>query len=166
MRFETLAIHAGRTADPSGGVMPAIQLSTTFERNPEGVPLGGHSYIRESNPNQAQLEAALAPLEGAEGALVFASGMAAGIALLQSLPPGSHAIFPDDVYYGFRDAAHDFLPQWGIRSDFVSMGDLGNLERALRPETKAVWLESPSNPLLQVTDLAAASPLARAAGAR
>jgi cystathionine gamma-synthase len=165
MKFETLAIHAGRGVDPSGGVMPAIQLSTTFERDEAGVPLGGHTYIRDSNPNQVQLEAALAPLEGAEAALVFASGMAAGIALLQTLPPGSHVLFPDDVYYGFRDAAQDFLPQWGIRADFVNMTDLTALERALRPETRVVWLESPSNPLLQVTDLAAAAALARAAGA-
>jgi cystathionine gamma-synthase len=165
MRFETLAVHAGRTADPSGGVAPAIQLSTTFERDPAGVPLAGHSYIRDSNPNQSQLEAALAPLEGAEAALVFASGMAAGIALLQSLPPGSHVVFPDDVYYGFRDAAKEYLPQWGIASDFVGMEDLDALSRALRPETRVVWLESPSNPMLKVVDLAAAAALARAAGA-
>jgi cystathionine gamma-synthase len=165
MKFETLAIHAGRTADPSGGVMPAIQLSTTFERDGEGVPLGGHTYIRESNPNQAQLEAALAPLEGAAAALVFASGMAAGIALLQTLPPGSHVVLPDDVYYGFRDAAHDYLPNWGIAADFVDMADLDALARALRPETRVVWLESPSNPLLKVVDLAGAAALARGAGA-
>ncbi len=119
MKFETLTVHAGRTIDPSGGVVPSLQLSTTFERDAEGVPIGGHTYIRESNPNQTQLEAALAPLEGAEAALVFASGMAAGAALLQTL----------------------------------------------RPETRLVWLETPSNPLLQVVDLAAASALARAAGA-
>ena len=165
MRFETLAIHAGRTTDPSGGVMPAIQLSTTFERDASGVPLDGYSYIRESNPNQTQLEAALAPLEGAAAALVYASGMAAGIALLQALPPGAHVVFPDDVYYGFRDAARDFLPQWGLRSDFVDMADLGALARALRPETRVVWLETPSNPLLKVVDLAGAAALARDAGA-
>src|SRR5882724_4102808 len=158
MRFETLAVHAGHSADPSGGVAPAIQLSTTFVRDAEGVPVSGHTYIRESNPNQTQLEAA--------AALVFASGMAAGMALLQCLPPGSHVVFPDDVYYGFRDAAHDFLPQWGIASDFVGMEDLDALARVLRPETRVVWLETPSNPMLKVVDLAAAAALARAAGAR
>src|SRR4051794_6784156 len=110
MKFETLAVHAGHVADPSGGGAPPIQLSTPYERAPWGAPRGGHSYIRDSNPNQSQLEAALAPLEGAAAALVFASGMAAGIALLQTLPPGSHVVFPDDVYYGFRDAAHEYLP--------------------------------------------------------
>jgi cystathionine gamma-synthase len=91
--------------------------------------------------------------------------MAAGVALLQALPPGSHVVFPDDVYYGYRAAAEEVLPNWGIRSDFVGMEDLGALAAAIRPETRLVWLESPSNPLLKVVDLAAAAALARQAGA-
>jgi cystathionine gamma-synthase len=166
MRFETRAVHAGHRIDPStGSVAPPIHLSTTFARDPESVPLAGHTYIRESNPNQEQLEAALFPLEGGEAALVFASGMAAGIGLLQTLAPGSHVVFPDDVYYGFRAAAEEVLPNWGIRSDFVAMDDLAALAAALRPETRLVWLETPSNPLLKVTDLAAAAALAHGAGA-
>jgi cystathionine gamma-synthase len=166
MKFETRVVHAGRRIDPvTGSVAPPVYLSTTFARDSEGTPLGGHTYIRESNPNQEQLESALAPLEGGEAALVFASGMAAGIALLQTLPPGSHVVFPDDAYYGFGKAAEEFLPNWGIRSDFVGMEDLSALEAALRPETRLVWLESPSNPLLKVVDLAAAAALARRAGA-
>ncbi|HET9228315.1 MAG TPA: PLP-dependent transferase, partial [Thermoanaerobaculia bacterium] len=140
MNFETLAVHAGHDADPAtGSVAPPLHLSTNFARDPEGTPLGGHTYIRESNPNESQLEAALASLEGAlEGgtaALVFASGMAAGIALLQTLPPGSHVVFPDDVYYGFRIAAGEYLPNWGISSTAVAMQDLREVEAALRPET-------------------------------
>ncbi|HTG33170.1 MAG TPA: aminotransferase class I/II-fold pyridoxal phosphate-dependent enzyme [Thermoanaerobaculia bacterium] len=166
MRFETLAVHAGHRIDPAtGSVAPPIYLSTTFARDPESVPIGGHTYIRESNPAQEQLEDALSPLEGGEAALVFASGMAAGIALLQALPPGSHVLFPDDVYYGFRAAAGEVLPNWGIRSDFVAMGDLAALAAAIRPETRLVWLETPSNPLLNVVDLAGAAALARQAGA-
>jgi len=165
MRFETLAVHAGHTVDPSGSVAPPLYLSTTFARDEQGAPLGGHTYIRETNPNQEQLEAALAPLEGGEAALVFASGMAAGIALLQTLPPGSHAVLPDDAYYGFRAAALEVLPNWGIRTDFVDMADLGALAAALRPETRLVWIETPSNPLLKVVDVAAAAGLARDAGA-
>jgi cystathionine gamma-synthase len=170
MNFETLAVHAGHEADPTtGSVASPIYLSTTFARDPDGVPLGGHTYIRESNPNERQLEAALASLEGAlEGdaaALVFASGMAAGIALLQTLPPGSHVIFPDDVYYGFRLAAEENLPAWGISSTAVAMQDPREVEAALRPETRLVWLESPSNPLLKVTDIRAVADLARQAGA-
>jgi cystathionine gamma-synthase len=166
MKFETEVVHAGHRIDPAtGSVAPPIYLSTTFARDPEGTPLGGHTYIRESNPAQEQLEEALAPLEGGEGALVFASGMAAGVALLQTLPPGSHAIFPDDAYYGFRIAAEEYLPNWGIRSDFVAMEDLAALAAAVRPETRLVWLESPSNPLLKVVDLAGAADVARRAGA-
>src|SRR5436305_4719075 len=163
MRFETRVVHAGHRIDPAtGAVAPPIHLATTFGRGPEGAPLGGHTYIRESNPNQEQLEEALFPLEGGEAALVFASGMAAGIGLLQALPPGSHVLFPDDVYYGFRAAAEEILPNWGIRSDFVAMDDLTALAAALRPETRVVWLETPSNPLLKVTDLAGVAGVARA----
>ena len=166
MKFETRAVHAGQRIDPAtGSVAPPIYLSTTYARDPESVPIGGYTYIRESNPAQEQLEAALFPLEGGEAALVFASGMAAGIALLQALPPGSHVLFPDDVYYGFRAAAGEVLPNWGIRSDFVAMGDLAALAAAIRPETRLVWLETPSNPLLNVVDLAGAAALARQAGA-
>jgi cystathionine gamma-synthase len=166
MKFETLVVHAGHHADPTtGSVAPPIHLSTTFARDPEGTPLGGHTYVRESNPTQAQLEEALAPLEGGEAALVFASGMAAGVTLLQTLPPGSHVLLPDDAYYGFRVAAQEMLPNWGIRSDFVAMDDLAALEAAVRPETRVIWLETPSNPLLKVVDLAGAVAVAKQAGA-
>ncbi len=166
VRFETLAVHAGHAADPeTGAVAPPIYLSTTFARDEEGVPLGGHTYVRDSNPNESQLEAALALLEGGESALVFASGMAAGIALLQALPPGSHVLFPDDIYYGFRAAAEEYLPNWGIASSFVAMNDLAAIEAAIRPGTRVVWMESPSNPLLKMTDIRAVADLARQAGA-
>jgi cystathionine gamma-synthase len=166
MRFETLAVHSGHAPDPAtGGVAPSIQLATTFARDPAGTPLGGHTYIRESNPNQDQLEGALAPLEGGEAALVFASGMAAGIALLQALPPGSHVLLPDDAYYGFRVAAEEILPNWGLRTDLVDMADLAALSAAVRPATRLVWIESPSNPLLKVVDIAGAAGIAREAGA-
>jgi cystathionine gamma-synthase len=166
MRFETLAVHAGHAADPeTGSVAQPLYLSTTFARDPAGVPLGGHTYIRESNPNQAQLETALAALEGGEAAKVFASGLAAGIALLQSLPPGSHVLLPDDVYYGFRVAGEDFLPNWGIRAESVAMDDLAAVAAAIRPETRLLWIETPSNPLLKVVDVAALVRLARESGA-
>jgi cystathionine gamma-synthase len=166
MKFETRVVHAGHRIDPAtGSVSPPIVLSTTFARGAEGAPLGGHTYIRESNPLQEQLEEALAPVEGGESALVFASGMAAGVALLQSLAPGSHVLFPDDAYYGFRAAAEEFLPNWGIGSDFIAMDDLAALASAIRPETRLVWLETPSNPLLKVVDLAGAAEIARRAGA-
>lgn len=167
MRFETLAVHAGEGPDPAtGAVAPPLVLSTTFARDEEGRPLGGHIYIRESNPTQSLLETALAPLEGGEAALVFASGMAAGVAVLQALPAGAHVLFPDDAYYGYGITAREFLPKWGLSATFASMTDLSALKAALRPETRLVWLETPSNPLMKVVDLSGAIALARQVGAR
>lgn len=166
MRIETLAVHAGNEIDPStGSVAPPIHLSTTFARDEASVPLGGHTYIRESNPTQSQLEHALAPLEGGQAALVFASGMAASVALLQTLPRGAHVLLPDDAYYGVRVAARDYFEGWGLTFSLVAMDDLDAVRGALRPETKLLWLETPSNPLLKVTDLAGAVAIARSAGA-
>jgi cystathionine gamma-synthase len=166
MRFETLTVHSGPGPDAAtGAIAPPIHLATTFARDESGTPLGGHTYIRESNPNQAALEAALAPLEGGEAALAFASGMAAGVALMQALPAGSHVILPHDAYYGFAIAGREFLPRWGMRADFVDMTDLRNLERALRQDTRLVCLETPSNPLMCVVDLRGAIERARAVGA-
>jgi cystathionine gamma-synthase len=166
MRLETLVVHAGSGPDPlTGAVAPPIHLSTIYARDPEGVPLGGHTYVRESNPSQSALEAALAPLEGGASALVFASGMAAGIAVFQTLPPGSRILLPEVGYYGFRAAARDFLPNWGLTTELVDMTRLDALEAALKTKTALVVLESPSNPLLNVVDLAAAIGLCRRAGA-
>jgi cystathionine gamma-synthase len=165
MKLETLFVHSGSSIDPStGAIAPPIHLSTTFARDEKSELIGPTGYIREGNPTQARLEAALAPLEGGEKALVFASGMAAGAALLQTLGAGAHAILPDDVYYGYRVAAIDFLAHWGIRTDSVAMDDPSALAAAIRPETRLIWLESPSNPLMTITDLPAAIALARRAG--
>jgi cystathionine gamma-synthase len=166
MKLETLAIHAGRRRDrETGAVAPPIHLSTTFERDEANELSGATQYIREGNPTQSVLEEAMARLEGGQDALAFASGMAAGSALLQTLAPGSHLILPDDAYYGFRVASEDFLARWGVRTDLVDMADLDNLRKAIRPETRLVWLETPSNPLMKVIDLAGAIGLARAARA-
>jgi cystathionine gamma-synthase len=165
MRFATLAVHAGRQPDPTGGVAPPIHLATTFERDPDGVPLGGHTYTRESNPGQTLLEDALAPLEGGEAALAFASGMAAGIAVFQALEPGAHVVLPDDAYYGFRVAAREVFPAWGITSSLVDMQDPSTVRAAIRKDTRLVMIETPSNPLMKVADIAAITEIARGAGA-
>lgn len=165
MRFSTLAVHAGRRSDPSGDVSPPLHLATTFERDPEGVPLGGHTYVRESNPTQSLLEDALAPLEGGEAALVFASGMAAAVTIFQALPPGSHVVLPTDAYYGLRVAAREVLPGWGIETTLADMSDLGAVRAAIRPATRLVMVESPSNPLLKITDIGAVAAIAREVGA-
>ncbi|MCG3194122.1 MAG: Cystathionine gamma-synthase [Thermoanaerobaculia bacterium] len=166
VKFETLAVHAALRPDAvTGAVAPPIHLSTTFARDEAGVPLGGHVYIRESNPTQDLLEEALRLLEGGETAFFFASGMAAGMAILASLPRGGKVLFPDDVYHGFRAAAAEVLPGWGLRAGFIPMDRLERLADALEGGASCVWLETPSNPLLKITDLRAAVELAHRAGA-
>jgi cystathionine gamma-synthase len=123
-------------------------------------------YIRESNPTQTRLEEALAEIEGGAAALVFASGLAAGAAYLQALPAGSHVIFADDMYYGFRTIAQEFLPRWGMESTALDMADLSGVRAALRRNTRLIWAETPSNPLMKVVDLAALAEIARGAGAK
>ena len=166
MKLETIAVHAADPDTATGGVAPPIHLSTTFARDErlELVP-GGAQYAREGGPTTSQLETALAQLDGAAGALVFASGMAAGTSILQSLEKGDRILIPDDAYYGFGVAARDFLERWGIVTDVVDMTDLSRLAAALAKPAKVVWLESPSNPLLRVIDLAGAIELAHRAGA-
>ncbi len=162
MKFETLVVHAARTVDPTGAVVPPIHLATTFERDAENEPIAGFTYVRESNPTQVLLERALSELEGGEAALTFGSGMAAGIAVLQSLPAKSHVIFPDDVYFGYRAAFDRHFAPAGMTADYVAMRDVANVRAKLRSDTKLLWLETPSNPLVAVADLAAMTELARA----
>jgi cystathionine gamma-synthase len=166
MHIDTLAVHAAAQPDDSTSALaPPIHLSTTFEHGPATEDLHGFLYIREHNPTQARLEDALAQLEAGAAALVFASGMGAGAAVLQSLEPGAHVIFPDDIYVDFRALARDFLPKWGIESSVVSMTDLAAVKAAVRPSTQLVWVETPSNPLLKITDVKAVADIAHAAGA-
>ena len=166
MKLETIAVHAARPDEATGGVAPPIHLATTFARDARlNLAEGSVQYAREGGPTTSQLEEAVARLDGAAGALVFASGMAAGTSILQSLARGDRVLIPDDAYYGFSVAARDFLDRWGIVTDVVDMTDLAHLSRALERPAKVVWLESPSNPLLRVIDLAGAIGLARGAGA-
>ena len=167
MRFETLTVHAGGRRDPSTrDVAPPIHLSTTFEHGPAGERPGGHIYIRESNPTQDRLAEALAAIEGGEAALVFASGMAAAAAYIQAMPAGAHVLIPDDVYYGLRHVADDFMPRWGMRASSVDMADLAAVRAAMTPATKLIWAETPSNPLMKIVDLAALADVAKQHGAR
>ncbi len=167
MKVETLAVHAGASPDPStGAVAPPLVLATTFEHGPASENLHGFTYIRENNPTQVRLEEALAAVEGGEAALAFASGMAAGTAYLQAQPPGAHVVFQDDLYYDFRNVAREFLPRWGMTSTAVDTGDLAAVRAAIRPATRLLWLETPSNPLMRVCDIAAIGEIAHAAGAR
>jgi cystathionine gamma-synthase len=166
LHFDTIAVHAGGEVDPAtGAVAPPIHLSTTFEHGPAGEVPHGHLYIRESNPTQTRLEEALAAVEGGEAAFAFASGIAAGAAFLQTLPAGSHVVFHRDLYYGFRVMARDYLPRWGLEASEADLGDERDLAAALRPNTRLLWAETPTNPLLEVLDLARVAAAAHAHGA-
>jgi len=162
MHIETLAVHAGRRNDPAtGAVAPPICLSTTFERARDGEYPLGFSYSREDNPNRRVLEECLAALEGGTEALAFPTGMAAFTALLQGLEPGDHIIAPDDVYYGLRKVAGEVFGKWQLEVSYADMTDLSAVNAVVRPSTRVVWIETPSNPLLKITDLAAIAALAR-----
>ena len=166
MRFETIAVHAGADKDPATGPSHRrIHLSTTFEHGPAGEIPRGFMHIPRGQPDGGKLEEALAALDGDGKALALASGLAATSAVLQALPQGAHVLYPDDVYYGMRAMAKDYLPRWGMDSTAVDMGDPENVRRALRPNTKLIWAESPSNPLMKVADLAALGEIAHGAGA-
>jgi cystathionine gamma-synthase len=167
MRIETRAVHAGGGVDPATGAVAApIHLSTTFERDPDGSFPRGHVYSRNSNANRNSLEACLAALEGGAGAAAFGSGTAATLALFLSLSPGDHVVAPHDVYHGTARLLREHLSAWGLGVSFVDMTDLAAVRAAVQPATRLIWVETPSNPLLKITDVAAVAAIAHDAGAR
>jgi len=166
MKIETRAVHAGRR--PEGGsrdVVPAIHLSTTFHKAEDGSLPGGYLYGRPNNPNRESLELALASLEEGVAALAFSSGSAATLAVFQALAPGDHVIAAEDAYYGTPILLRTVMANWGLKHTLVNMQDLGAVERAITPATRLIWTETPSNPLLNVTDLRAIVVLAKKCGA-
>ncbi len=166
MKLETLLIHAGAEVDPvTAAIAPPIHLSTTFEHGPAGESPLGFSYIRQDNPTQARLEEALAAAEGGEAALVFGSGMAAGAAYLENLPQNSHVIFHQDTYFGFREIATQFFPKWNLESSTVDMKEPDQVRNAIRSNTRALWIETPSNPLMEVLDIAVLAEIAHTVNA-
>lgn len=166
MRIETLAVHAGHAVDEATGAVSAgIQLSTTFERETDGNYRSGYSYSRSNNPNRHALERALAALEGGADAAAFGSGLAATAAVFQALRPGDHVIAAAETYHGTAKLLREILAPWGLQIAFVDMTDLDAVQAAVRPQTKLVWAETPSNPQLKITDLAAVGQIAKAAGA-
>ena len=197
MRIETIAVHAGAEPDPgTGAIAPPIHLSTTFEHGPATEILHGYTYVRDENPTQDRLEAALAQLEcprygkpgqelvrfeggpEAQGqdvagqareattaALAFGSGMGAAAALFQTLEPGAHVIFPEDVYVHVRVLQREYLPKWRIAASVVDTQSTEAIAHAVRPETKLIWLETPSNPRMNITDIRAVARIAHGAGA-
>ncbi len=166
MRFETLAIHADGGADPAtGDLAPPLHLSTTFAHGPESERLHGRLYAREGNPTQDRLERTLAALEGGVAALAFASGTAAAATLLDALPERAHVLFHRDLYHGVRQLATAHLPRWGRSASFADLSDPDAASAALVPATRAVWIETPTNPALEILDIGALASFAHAAGA-
>jgi cystathionine gamma-synthase len=161
MKIETIAIHAGnQTDETSKAVVQPIILSTTFERAEDGSFPGGYIYSRSSNPNRSLLENLLAKLEGGADAASFSSGNAAGMAVFQSLQPGTHVIAPDDMYHGLRNQLK-LLFKGILTFSFIDVNDSQVLLDHLQPETGLIWLETPSNPLLKVTDIKKVVEIAR-----
>jgi cystathionine gamma-synthase len=166
MKIETTAVHAGREPDPATGALrEPIQLSTTFERAADGSYPQGYFYSRSGNPNRTTLEQAIAALERGSDAVAFASGSAATLAAFTLGVPGGRIVCSSDCYHGTAKQLREILPQWGVRAEFVDTTDLGAIERALEPGASLLWVETPSNPLLRISDLAALAELAHARGA-
>ncbi len=166
MRPETLFVHAGAEPDAqTGAIAPPLHLSTTFVHGPAGERRDGYEYVREGNPTQDRFETALSALEGGAAALAFASGMAAISGLVEVLPADSHLLYPADCYTGLRVLAQEFLPQRGVRASAVDTSDPDAVRAAFTTGTRCLWLETPSNPQLRVSDIASLSALAHERGA-
>ena len=164
--FETLAIHAGQDPDPgTGAVVVPIYQTSTYAQSEVGVHQG-YEYSRSGNPTRTALETCLAALEQGSRGLAFASGLAAEDTVLRTLlSPGSHAIVPNDAYGGTYRLFAKVASRWGVESTPVPLGDLDAVRAAVRPETRLVWVETPTNPLLGVADISALAEIAHAAGA-
>ncbi len=165
--FATRAIHAGYTPDPGhGAVNPPIVASSTFAQDGVGGMRDGYEYARTGNPTRTALEGALASLEGAAHGRAFASGMAAtDTALRTLLRPGDHLVIPDDAYGGTFRLIDKVFSQWGVTYTPAAVGDLDAIAEAVTPATKVIWIETPTNPLLSIGDIAAISGIAQNAGA-
>lgn len=162
MHFETLAIHAGQEPDPqTGAVMTPIYQTSTYAQDGVGRPRQGYEYSRTRNPTRLALESALAALEGASYALAFASGMAAIDTVLRLLQSGDHVIAGDDVYGGTFRLFNKVLRQFGLQFTFVDTTNPEQVAVALTPSTRLIWLETPSNPFLRVSDIRAIAELIR-----
>ncbi len=166
--FETLAIHAGNTADPlTGAVVPPIYQVSTYKQDGVGGLRGGYEYSRSANPTRTALEENLAALEGGRRGLAFASGLAAEDCLLRTLlSPGDHVVIPNDAYGGTFRLFAKVVSRWGVEWSVADTSDPASVRAALTPKTKVVWVETPSNPLLGITDIAVVAQIARDAGAK
>ncbi|MEU6340367.1 cystathionine gamma-synthase [Streptomyces sp. NPDC046977] len=166
--FETLAIHAGQAADAATGavVTPIYQVST-YKQDGVGGLRGGYEYSRSANPTRTALEENLAALEGGRRGLAFASGLAAEDCLLRTvLKPGDHVVIPNDAYGGTFRLFAKVVERWGVQWSVADTSDPAAVRAEIRPNTRVIWVETPSNPLLGITDIAVLADIARGADAR
>ncbi|MEU8267873.1 cystathionine gamma-synthase [Sphaerisporangium sp. NPDC049002] len=165
--FETLAIHAGQEPDPhTGAVVPPIYAVSTYKQDGVGGLRAGYEYSRSANPTRNSLEELLAAIEGGTRGLAFASGLAAEDTLLRTVcRPGDHVIIPDDAYGGTYRLFAKVLSRWGLHYDPVPLGDVDAVRAAVRPDTRAIWVETPTNPLLGIADIEALASIAHQADA-
>ncbi|MBI5431400.1 MAG: cystathionine gamma-synthase [Planctomycetes bacterium] len=163
-RFETRAIHAGQEANPeNGAIMTPVYFTSTYKQDAPAKPRGGYEYSRTSNPTRTALQQNLASLEGGRWGLCFSSGLAATNALLDRLVPGDHVVAGNDLYGGTYRIFKRVFERYGIRFTFVDTTEPAQVERALEPATKYVYIETPSNPLLRLTDIAAIAAITKRA---
>jgi cystathionine gamma-synthase len=161
LHIQTLAIHGAENKENFTDVIQPIHLSTTFSRNTDGTT-GEYIYTRANNPTRMAVEQKMALLEGAKTAISFSSGMAATNALFENiLEPGSHMILPDDCYHGTRHLLDAFFKRWNVRYDIADLSDLTKIEQLIQKDTRLIWIETPSNPQLKITDIAAMVSLAK-----
>jgi len=165
--FETLAIHAGQEAEAAtGAVTVPIYATSTYKQDGVGGLRGGYEYSRSANPTRSALEECLAALEGGRRGLAFASGLAAEDTLLRAVcKPGDHLVVPNDAYGGTFRLFAKVLARWGVECSPVPLDDLAAVRGALRESTRIIWCETPTNPLLGISDIAALADIARGAGA-
>jgi len=167
MRFETIAIHAGMDGHSghNASIVPPIDPSTIYEHRKDGAHPDDRKYIRLSNPNRDQLEQVLAALERGRACAAFSSGIAAIGAVFQVIEAGSHVLLPDDLYQGTRVLIHEFAERWSLDAEFIDMRDNSTIASALKPNTRLIWVETPSNPLFSITSVQATADLAHKHGA-
>jgi cystathionine beta-lyase/cystathionine gamma-synthase len=164
LSFDTLAIHAAQPPDPAtGAVMPPIVLASTFAQETPGQHKG-FEYSRSGNPTRNALEGCIVALEGGTHGFAFSSGLGASTTLLSMLRPGDHVLCGDDVYGGTFRLLDKVMGPFGIQSSFVDMSDASQVEGAMRPETRLIWIETPTNPMLKIFDIAKIAAVAKSRG--
>lgn len=165
MKTATTYIHAGATPDPStGAIMTPIFQTSTYVQEAPGVNKG-FEYARSQNPTRQALETALAAIEYGQFGLAFSSGVAATDAVIKLLNPGDEVVAPNDMYGGTYRLFTKVFAKFGIVFKYVDTADISNIEKAITPQTKLIWIETPTNPLMNITDIAATASIAQKAGA-